>query len=177
MRIVQRAQEGFLLVIAAVFADGTVGEQLLIKLVAIFKTRRGHATGRPHRFRRAVRERNVKWPVFAPEETGGRESLQLFALAVIESLANVNERRDGRIQRTERARNDRAKMRRSDRLWRCVAGVPLVLMAGVQNKTEVTRGVRTNERAAVHDCRGLLQALGEFDVVHRGVDARKRAQE
>ena len=61
-------------------------------------------------------------------------------------------------------------------LRRCVASVPLKLVARVQNEAQVAGPVGADQRAAVQDARDLLQALRNLYAIHRGLDRRKRAQ-
>ena len=177
MRVVQRADERLLLVIAAVLADGAFLDEFPVKFVAIFKAVRAHALGRADAFGGLLRIGDEERAVFAAEKTGGVKGLEFLAFAEIETLADVNERGHGGVHRPERAGDDGADVRRGDGLRRRVAGVPLVLMARMQNEAEVARRVGADQRGAVHDLRDLFQALREFDVVHGGVDRRERGQD
>lgn len=67
-------------------------------------------------------------------------------------------------------------MGRGDRLRRRVAGVPLILVARVQDETKIAGGVAADQRASIHDAGNSLQPLRELDVVDRRVDGRKRAE-
>ena len=96
------------------------------------------AGGRTAR-RGVVREGNVERPVLAAEKAGGGERLQLLAFAEIEPLADIDERRHRRVARPERARDERAEVRRGHGLRRHVAGVPVELMPRVQDEAEVRR--------------------------------------
>src|SRR5947209_7906472 len=104
------------------------------------------------------------------------ERFELFAFAHIETLADINERRHGGIERTQSAGDNRAEMRRSHCLWRRVAGMPLVLMAGVEDEAEVAGGIGADQGAAIHDGSDFFETLSEFDVVDRGIDRRERAE-
>ena len=67
--------------------------------------------------------------MFTPQEPRRRERLEFLAFAQVEALADVDERRHRRILRPQRARDDRANVRRGHGLRRRVTGVPLILMA------------------------------------------------
>ena len=56
------------------------------------------------------------------------ERLQFLGLAVVETLANIDERRHRRVQRSKRARDERADVRTRHCLRRLVTGMPLELM-------------------------------------------------
>ncbi len=60
---------------------GLCGNQLLIKLLAILKSRSGHSLGRTHRSHRLGRLGDQERPVLAAEESGGVKRLKLFAFA------------------------------------------------------------------------------------------------
>ena len=77
------------------------------------------------------------------------------------------------IARSERFGYHRAQVRHGERLRRDVAGVPVILMPGVQNEAKVGRLEGADEGAAVHYVCYALEALGDLDVVHRGVDRGK----
>src|SRR6187399_274919 len=63
-----------------------------------------------------------------------------------------------------------------NRLWRCITCVPLVLMASVQDKTEITGGVGTNQGRTIHDPGDVFQACGDLNVVDRSIDRREGAE-
>ena len=67
----------------------------------------------------------------------------------------------------KRSGDDRAEMRRRDRLRRRIARVPLKLMARMENESQIARRVAANQRAAVHHRGELLQPLRELDVDRR----------
>ena len=97
--------------------------------VAVHEATGVHALGRAHGGGGLFRERQVHRAVFAAEETGGGEGLELFAFAdAFEALADVDEGRHDRITRTEHAGHPGADVRAGDRLRRDVAGVPMELV-------------------------------------------------
>ena len=169
-------EQRFLLILAAVLADRARLEQLAEQHIAPLEAPGRHASRRAHHVRRFVRIGHAERTVLAAEEAGGGERLQLFAFADVETLADVDERRYRRIARAERPRDDRAQVRRRDRLRRRVAGVPLVLMTRVQDESEITGRVRANQRAAIHHVRDTLQTLRDLDVIDSRVDRREGAQ-
>ena len=128
MRIVQRPQQRFLLIIAALLSDRTLRQEFLVKLVSILKSRRTHSRRRPDRRGGLLREGNVERSVFAAQKPRGRERFEFLALAEVEPLPDVDKGGHGRVQRPQRARDDRAQVGRGGRLRRSVAGVPLVLV-------------------------------------------------
>jgi len=58
-----------------------------------------------------------------------------------------------------------------------VAGVPLVLMARMQDESKVTGGVGPDQGGAVHHAGDVFEALREFDVISDGVDLWKCTQD
>ena len=62
-------------------------------------------------------------------------------------------------------------------LRRHVAGVPVVLMARVEDEAEVGGLEGADQRAAVHDLGDAFQALRDFDVVDGGVDGGEGAED
>ena len=176
MRAVERAQERFFLVVAAGEANGTLVHQFFVSLVAVGKARLTHAGRRANGIQRLIRVGDVKRPILAAEEAGRVERFQLLALADVEPLADVDERRHRRVARAKRAGDHRADVRGGDGLRRRVAGVPLVLVARVQNEPEVAGLVGADERAAIHHRANFLEPLGQLDVIHRRVDRREGAE-
>ena len=176
MRVVVGAHQRVLLIRAAVLPDRARLHQLPVERVAILEASGRHAARRPHAVRGLIRERDAERPVFAAEKAGRRERLQLLAFADVDALADVDERRHRRIERPERARDDRAEVRRGHRLRRRVAGVPLILMPRVQDEPEIARLIAANQRPAIHHLREMLEALRELDVVDDGIDGREGAE-
>src|SRR5438132_4076540 len=157
MRVVQRAQERLLLIIAPEFADRVLPEELLVKLVPVLETRRAHSRRRTHGVGGLFGKGNVERPELAAQETGGREGLEFLAFAQVEALADVDEGRHRLIERAERSGDDRTEVRRGGGLRRGVTGVPLVLVPRVKDESQITGGVASNQSAAVDDARDLLQ--------------------
>ena len=85
--------------------------------------------------------RDDEGPIFAAEETGGVKCLQFLAFTIIEALADVDEGGYRRVQRAKGSRNDGAEMRRSHGLRGRVPRMPLILVARVQNETQIAGGV------------------------------------
>ena len=110
-----------------------------------------------------------------------RPFVAVFFIAVsfaqVQALADVDERGHGRVARAERAADDRADVRGGDGLWGGVAGVPVILVARVQDEPQVGRDRRADERRAVHDLGDVFEALRELDVVDDGVDGRESAED
>ena len=112
--------------------------------------------------------------MFAAQKAGGVKGFHRIGLAAdFQILADVDEGGNVRIARPERARDHRAHVRRGHGLRRRVAGVPVKLMARMQDEAQIADAVRADERAAVHDLGDALQARGDLDVVDRRVDRRE----
>jgi hypothetical protein len=114
--------------------------------------------------------------MFAAEKTGGVEGFEFFAFAKVEALADIDERGNCGISGAERAGDDGANVRRSDGLRRSVTGVPLILVARMENESEIAGGVRADECGAIHHAGDVFQALSEFNVVHDRVDLWERGE-
>ena len=52
----------------------------------------------------------------------------------------------------------------------------MVLVARVQDVSEIWRLERSDDCTAIHDARDALEALRNFDVIGGSIDARKRAE-
>src|SRR5437899_1022564 len=156
MRVVERADERFALVIAPSDHERAFGYQLAQKFVAILKPAGSHPPWRAHSVSRLLGKWNDERPEFAPQKPGRMKRLEFLAFAIVKALADVDERRDRGIERPERAGDHRAEMRRGDRLRRGVAGVPLILVARVEDKTQVARRVGADQRASIHYARHVL---------------------
>ena len=176
MRVVVRPQQGLALVVAAVLADRALLEQAAIEAVPVLEARRGHAARRAHAVGGLVWEGDAERAVLAAEEAGGREGLQLLALADVEALSDVDERRHGGVARAERAGDDRAEVRRGDRLRRRVARVPMVLVPRVEDEAEIACPVGADERPAIDDGAQALEPCRELDVIDGGVDRGEGAE-
>ena len=74
VRVIQRAQERFLLIVAAQLRDRAARQELPVKAVPIFEARGAHPPG-ANRFGSLVRIGNIERAIFAAEETGGGECL------------------------------------------------------------------------------------------------------
>src|SRR6266542_1658185 len=68
------------------------------------------------------------------------------AFAQIEPLADVDEGGHRVGARPQRSRDHGAEVRGGDRLRRRVAGMPMVLVAGVQDEAEVGAGIGSDQR-------------------------------
>ena len=67
-------------------------------------------------------------------------------------------------------------MRASHCLRRDVAGVPVILVTGVQDAAEVRLNDGPNQGATIHDFGDVLQSLADLDSFNGCWDRRKRAQ-
>src|SRR5437762_2302390 len=98
MRVFHRVDERFFLVGAAVLADGGGFEEFFVMGVATFEALRRGAGWWADGVDRLLREGEIERSIFAAQEAGGGESLELLAFADIEALADIDERWDGRIE-------------------------------------------------------------------------------
>ena len=70
----------------------------------------------------------------------------------------------------------RADVGRSHGERRLIAGVPVVLVARVQDVYEIGTYLGANQRAAIHHLGHVLESLTNLDVIHRRINRRKRTQ-
>src|SRR5436190_19361143 len=131
-------------------ADRTFCYKLPLKGDPPREAGRAHACRRTDSFDRFFRVGDQKRTVFTAQETGCMESFEFLAFTQIKPLPNINESRHGRILWTQCPRDDRANMRRGRCLRRCISSVPLVLMSRMQNETEITGRVRSDQGGAIH---------------------------
>src|SRR6476659_4328293 len=97
-----------MMVVAGHFTDRAALEQLLVLRLSLLEPFGSHSLRRPDRIGRVGREGEVEWPELGAEEPAGRESLQLFLLAVaFEPLADVDEGRQDGVVRPADAGNPR----------------------------------------------------------------------
>ena len=115
--------------------------------------------------------------MFAAEEARSVKGFEFFAFAKVKSLADIDESRNRRISRAKCAGDDRTDVRRGDSLRRRIAGVPLILVAGVKDKAKVSGGIGADERSPVHYACDVFEALGEFDIIDDGIDLRESAED
>lgn len=78
---------------------------------------------------------------------------------------------------SQKARHPRSKVWGGDGLRGHVAGVPVVLVAGVENAAEVGLDMRADQSCPVHDLSDFLQSLADFDTVERGINGGEGAQD
>src|SRR2546430_8547710 len=117
MRVFHRVDERLFLIGAAVLADGGGFEEFFVMGVATFEALRRGAGWWADGVDRLLWERKIERSIFAAQEAGGGESLELLAFADVEALADVDEGGDGGIERAERAGDDRADVRGGHGLW------------------------------------------------------------
>ena len=94
-----------------------------------------------------------------------------------EALADVDERRHNRVLGPQDLGHPCSDVRGGDGEGRDVAGVPVILVAGVEDVSEVRLHGRADEGAVVHDLGDVFHAFADLDAVHRGVDGREGAQD
>ena len=150
--------------------------ELLELRVAGCEPARIHALWRPHGQRRLLGIGQVHRPVFAAEEAGRGEGLDLLVLAdAFQSLTDVDECWHHRIPRSQRAAHPGADVRAGHGLRRYVTGMPVILVAGMQDRAEVGLHVGADERGPIEHLRDLGQAIHDAAAVDRGGDRGKRA--
>src|SRR5690606_14246403 len=118
-----------------------------------------HASRRSYALQPLRRIWNHERTIFTSKESGGVEGLQLLTLADVKALTDVNERRDDGIPGPEFFCDPCSDMGRGDCLRWLIASMPVVLMTGVQDMTEVCRDIRADQRAHVHDAGDGLKSL------------------
>ncbi len=150
VRLLHGSDQRFPLVITAMSAQGTIVHQLLVETVPAFEPLDIHAGRREHTFQADGGIRDHKGSVFAAQESGRMEGLQLLPLTDREPLPNVNESRDHRVHRPLLLCDPCANMRREYRLRRLVAGMPVILMTGVQDMTQICGHIGADQRPAIH---------------------------
>src|SRR5258706_13277534 len=91
MRIFHRVDERFFLVGAAVLTKSGCFQKSLVVVVARFEARGSGARRRTHGVDGLLWEGKIEWPIFAAQEAGGGEGLELFAFADVEALAHFDE--------------------------------------------------------------------------------------
>ena len=174
--VFQAPQHRLLVVVARELPSGVRGDELLEVLVAIGKPARLHPLRRPDGKRRFLGEGEIHRAELAPEEAGGGEGLDLFVLAdPLEPLTDVDKCRHGGIARPEDACHPGADVGAGDRLRRDVAGVPVILMARVEDAAEIGLHMRADERATIEDTRNPFEPLADLHAVDRGGDRREGA--
>ena len=175
--VVEAAQHGLLLVVAHEIALRALIDELAEEAVAIGEARGVHALRRLHRCRGFFGEGQVHGAELAAEEAGGGEGFQFLALAdAFEALADVDEGGHDRIARAEHLGHPRAKVRRGDGLRRDVAGVPMVLVAAVQDASEIGLNGAADQCGAIHDLRDVFETGADLKTVDGGVDGGEGAE-
>ncbi len=101
------------------------------------------------------------------------KSLQGFLFTTVKSLANINKGWKIRVEGPKATGNPRANVRcRYGKRW-FIGSMPVILMATVQDKTEVRRAIGFNQGAAIHDGTDFLQPFSKLQPVNRGIYGRK----
>ena len=143
--VIHRADHRLLMVVARQAGEGPLVDELAIGLFAAGEPFAGHAFGGSHGGHRIERIGDVERAVFAAEEAGGRERLELLDFPVtFQPLADVDERRDRRVSRTADLGDPRADVRRGHGLRRNISGVPVILVPRMQDISQVGDNVRAD---------------------------------
>ena len=140
--------------------------------------RERHAGRGTHRRDGGGRVGNAERAEFRAKHATGLKRFQFlgFAVAFI-ALTNVDVSGNRRVLGAERFADPCAEMRRGDAHGGFIAGMPVVLMARVQNRAQVGRHVRAQQRAAIHYARDRFQALREVNAVDGRWDRGERASD
>ncbi len=77
--------------------------------------------------------------------------------------------------RGPKTRDPGSDMRTGHRLRGHITGVPMVLMPGVQNMSQVRLDMRANHGGAVHHAGDSFEALTDFDVIDSRINCRECA--
>ena len=105
------------------------------------------------------------------------EGLERVALRPdLHVLADVHECGHVRMARSQRPGHHRTHVGSRHREGRRVAGVPVILVAGVKDEAQVSQTVTPDQGGPVHHPGQAVQAAGELDAVHHRVDGGKGAQ-
>ena len=112
--------------------------------------------------------------MFSTKKTGRVEGLQAIALAAdLHVLADVDEGGDVGVLGPKGSTDERPHMRHRNTLRRLIAGMPMILMARVQNEAEVADAVRAKEDSSIENPGRLLEALGHLHAVEHGGNRRE----
>ena len=175
--VIHRAQHRRVLVVAEQVTAGRRVDEPAELAITVHETTRIHALGRTHGGGGFLGERQVHRTIFAAKESGGGEGLEFLTLAdAFEALADVDEGGHHRIARAEHAGHPGADVRAGDGLRRDIAGMPMELVTRMQDAAEVGLHRRTDQRAAVHDPRDVLESFADADAVDRRRDRREGAE-
>ena len=167
MRIVDGSQQRLLLVSAAQLPHRRGLQQTSIKPVPVLETRGAHALRRRDHILGRIGERHVKGTKLTAQKPGRGEGLEFFTLTNIQALADVNESRHCGVLWAKGTGHHRPDVRTCDRLrWR-VAGMPVKLMPRVEDESQITRRISTDQGAAIHHLSHLLQPLTQANTIHR----------
>ena len=94
-----------------------------------------------------------------------------------QSLADVDKCRNRRVLRSANLGDPRPDVRGGHGLRRNVPGVPVVLVTGVEDITQVGNDVRADQGPSVQDLGDMLQPLGDFHAVEHRVDRGEGAED
>ena len=175
---IERAHDRLALERASVLVDRLLRQQFLEQLAAALETRIPQLLGWAYCRRRILRVDDQERSVIGPEESRGMKRLQRRDLSrAFNRLSDGDKRRHVGTFRPQRARDHRPDVRHRHRLRRNVAGMPVILMARVQDEPKIRGHERADDGAPVDHAGDVLQPLRELDVVDLGVDRRERAQD
>ncbi len=178
VRGVHGAHEGFALKIAGVLIDGLAGEEGLVELAAAGEARGAELGGRANGGGGILGVCDEEGAVLGAEEAGGVKGFERGAFgADFEILADGDEGRHGGVAGAEGFGDHGADVGHGDGLRRNVAGVPVVLMAGVKDEAEVGGLEGADDRAAIDDFADALEAGGKLDGIDGGIDLREGAED
>ena len=175
--LVQIAEQRLLLIGRALLKNRALGHQAAVGAVAARGAGPVHTLGRPHGPGGGSRIRDQHGAVLGAQEPGRVEGLERVALRTdLHVLPDVHEGGHVRTPGTQRASHHRPQVGSRHREGRRITGVPVILVAGVEDEPQVSQTVTANQGGPIHHLGQAVEAAGELDAVHHRVDGGKRAQ-
>ena len=163
--------------VGLILRSTTVGDHFAKRVVAAAKSLGTHASRWSHNVDRLPRIGDTERIELGTETPAGLKRLEFFRFTVsFVALANVDERWNGGIPRSQRVSDPRTDVWSSHVLRWLVACVPMILMPRMQNDSKVSEYVRSNQRPAIEDAGDFLKAFADLDTVYGGLDRRKGAE-
>ena len=145
--------------------------KLAVKTMPVLESCKLHSLRRTDRQGRFLRKRQIHRGILASKETRRGERLEFLLLSdAFEPLSDVDKRRDHWVVRAQYLGDPSPKMRTCDGLGWNIPSVPVILVAGMQDATQVRLDVGTDQRGSIHDLGHILKPLTDSDVVDRRRD-------
>ena len=152
--------------------------KLTVKTMPVLESRKLHSLRRTDRQGRFLWKRQIHRGILAPKETCCGERFEFLLLSdPLEPLSNVDKRRDHRVVWSQYLGDPSPQMRTGYGLGWNIPSVPVVLVAGVQDTTQVRLDVGTDQGGSIHDLGHILKPLTDADVVDRRRDRGEGAHD